>query len=877
MKNLYHRFVAVAVTFCAFAMPSTGNAQCTNSQLNWDNLDFLPSNNANYTFVTANRAYNQTFMMGTRRVNFTWSNTPVLDGETTTQNADAGADMLFRIDEDQSTILTITFDSAVTNLTFSIYDIDRRQAVAINSKDASGTDVNTTITTRNSAGIITLGGTATNPTATSCTGSGCLVADNVHDGTIDVSVSGPVKTMTISVSATSGLGSISPEIYLGDLNACVTGSFPSNYRVVSRPFTGMPSYILTVVNNRFMLLDPATGKLKWLFTDPGHTNMNGMGYDPYNRFLYYTYSLTSNNSNQKTIYKYDANTNLISTLVADVNQSPLFIPTYSPGVTSGSASFYNGSLYFGVESANSSRNSGRENTVWKIDFDASNAPIRASQVYATRSDSTIAGNARLIHDWADIGVTNGIMYDFDGAGNGDASALDSMYYHFDLMTGQRIQFSPTGTGNICPKQVAIDWQENVYNMGGLSCEASFAQSIGGFIAPYTYNGTINTAQTRLVFSNPGPTYPTGSWGDCSEAFRPLCDFGDAPATYDPDQWSPAVHEQDTTIRIGGVFDREWLKTSSTLADADGADEDGLAFVPFLSAGGPASYNVNVSVYNHSGVAATLRGWIDLNNNGTFDAGESSAAVTVPSLTTTQTVNLYWANAGNSFSPGQSTYLRIRLTSSAAMGAANATGYYENGETEDYRVLIDNFPLSVNLLSFTAKAIAKDHVKLDWKTADEANFKGYDIYRSANNNNWSLVGTVNATGNNVSGINSYSFNDMQPLKGKAFYRIKMISNDGKFRNSETRSVAIEDAIEDIVVYPNPATDGKVFMSVNSNVAAPAKLSIIDAGGRVICFENVPVYGGMNTIPLPVDKAQSGVYTVRLQVNDNIFTRQLIISR
>ncbi|HEX2630193.1 MAG TPA: T9SS type A sorting domain-containing protein, partial [Chitinophagaceae bacterium] len=213
----------------------------------------------------------------------------------------------------------------------------------------------------------------------------------------------------------------------------------------------------------------------------------------------------------------------------------------------------------------------------------------------------------------------------------------------------------------------------------------------------------------------------------------------------------------------------------------------------------------------------------------------------------------------------------------AMGAGNATGYYENGETEDYRVLIDNFPLSVNLISFTAKAVSKDHVRLDWKTTEEANFKGYEIYRSSNNNTWNLIGEVTATGNNISGINAYSFNDVRPLKGKSFYRIKMISNDSKFRNSETRSVTIEDAIEDIVVYPNPATDGKAFISVNSNVAAPAKLSIIDAGGRMICFENVLLYGGMNTIPLPVDKAQSGAYTVRLQVNDNIFTKQLIISR
>lgn len=98
--------------------------------------------------------------------------------------------------------------------------------------------------------------------------------------------------------------------------------------------------------------------------------------------------------------------------------------------------------------------------------------------------------------------------------------------------------------------------------------------------PYNYNGTVNAAQNYTVTLNGVP--PSGSWGDCSEAFRPLCDFGDAPASYDPDPWSPAVHERDTALRIGPTFDREWNKISSLPADADGADEDGLAFVPILS-------------------------------------------------------------------------------------------------------------------------------------------------------------------------------------------------------------------------------------------------------------------------------------------------------
>lgn len=149
------------------------------------------------------------------------------------------------------------------------------------------------------------------------------------------------------------------------------GVFPEVFlttgEIFSRPFTGMPAYILTVEDNNFMMLNPANGRAKPLFTDPGWTNVNGMAYDPVHRVLYYTFSLMPNSLNNKTIWKYDVDAETIGTLVANVTTS-LGIPTYEQGVESGSASFYNGYYYFGVESSNNNRTSGRENTVWRIEF-----------------------------------------------------------------------------------------------------------------------------------------------------------------------------------------------------------------------------------------------------------------------------------------------------------------------------------------------------------------------------------------------------------------------------------------------------------------------------------------------------------------------------
>ena len=855
---------------CWFLILSTYTtvfSQCpvgyTQSQVNWDYLDYLVTTGSYSGFVTNAIAGNQSFMMGTTRVSIAAA-TPffTLGGENATHTGNlagyTGQDIQYTPTINNDSVV-ITFDQEVTNASFALYDIDNLASFRVSARDVLGNALNPVVT-RQASTILILGGS---PTAVTVgTTSTLNLATNSNQGSAIVSVAGPVKVIKFVILARGN----DPVFWMSDINGCVSGNFPNNWRNISRPFTGMPAYILTVVDNNFMMLNPANGRAKPLFTDPGWTNINGMAYDPVNRVLYYTYSLTPNSLINKTIWKYDVDAEIIGTLVADVTAS-LGIPTYDQGVESGSASFYNGYYYFGVESSNGSRTSGRENTVWRIEFDAVQNASRATQVYATRSDSSIGGTNTLIHDWSDIGVTNnGMMYDFDGA------TSDPEWYHFNLMTGQRTEFTPTGSGINHPRQLAIDWAENVYNQGNNSLPSPST----GFIVPYNYNGTVNAAQNYTVTLNGIP--PSGSWGDCSEAFRPLCDFGDAPASYDPDPWSPAVHERDTALRIGPTFDREWNKTSSVLADADGSDEDGLAFVPIFT---PSTgvYLARVSVYNNTGGNATLIAWLDFNGNGTFDAGETCQALPpVPSSPLAQNYFLFWPSAPSTLANGSFTYLRVRFTKSIhGMGTANATGYYEDGETEDYRVVVDDFPLKVNLLSFDAKLTTDDKVKLEWTTSGEENFNGFEVQRSVNNSNWSVLTTVYATGNGNQLENNYTYIDLQPLPSKSFYRLRLISGNGTFRYSEVRAVIINKGIQQIIVSPNPAND-VAALSVHSLLDAESEISIIDMNGRLLYPQAVKVNKGVNNIDLPVvKKLSSGLYLVQLRMNDEVFVEKLIISK
>lgn len=866
MKRFFTQVVPVLAFLLSLASDAT--AQCpanyTQSQINWDYLDYMTTS-GNYTgFVTTAQANNQNFAMGPNRVTFAVSANITLGGENATHTGNlagyTGQDVQYTPSADAQTV-RITFETEVQNVSFSLYDIDRNALFGVAATNTAL--VPQTIAVSNLGSSLTQGGT---PVARTFLGGGGNQPNNLNDGSVTLTIAGPVKSILITVT----LRGTDPVFWLSDINGCVTGEFPADYHAYSRPFTGMPSYFITVVDSIFLYTDVATGRSKYLFTDFSNRSFNSLGYDPENRVLYYTRNRSGAggiiNPANRELKKYDLNTGLISVVTPNVTTS-LNIPTFDMGVESAAASFYDSSFYMGVEGANSSRNSGRENVIWKVDFDASLNATRATQVYAARADSFITSN-RLIHDWGDIGISNGIMYDFDIAAN------DSMYYHFDMMTGQRTQFLPSGPGFIKPSQTVIDWQGNVYNTGPTGTLAGT-----GFVVPYNLDGTVNAPLQQTLYMNPGPTFPAGNWADAAEAFRPLCDFGDAPDSYDPDSLSPAVHERDTALRIGATWDMEWIKTSSTPANADGADEDGLSYVPILNAGA-ATYLTQVSLYNNTGFPAKVIAWLDINGNGLFDAAEACQDVpAIGSAAAQQSVYLYWPNATNTFTNGTYTYLRVRMVmDSMNMTTANATGYYESGETEDYRVLVDNFPLSVNLKSFTAKLQASaQQVDLAWTTTGEENFTGFEIQTSANNTDWKPLSFVAAKGNGLRGDITYTTVDPEPRKGLNYYRLKMLNGDGNYRFSETRMVTVRKGLEEVQVTPNPATD-KVYLNITTENEGIITITVTDISGKQLFSKNNALRKGVNIINLPeAARMKNGTYVVRVQQNAETVSRKLIINR
>ncbi|MEL6663740.1 MAG: GEVED domain-containing protein, partial [Pseudomonadota bacterium] len=153
----------------------------------------------------------------------------------------------------------------------------------------------------------------------------------------------------------------------------------------------------------------------------------------------------------------------------------------------------------------------------------------------------------------------------------------------------------------------------------------------------------------------------------------LSDHDDAPASF-----LAARHLVDANLRLGAT---NTIDTGSVSDDSDAGD-DGVASFPELDTD-DSGYALTVSVLNTTGGTATLHGWLDYDESGTFEVGEHASAFVNNGDTT---ATLAWTGyTGRSAGTAQ---IRLRLTSDA-IGAGNPDGAASNGEVEDYAIPVVN--------------------------------------------------------------------------------------------------------------------------------------------------------------------------------------------
>lgn len=143
------------------------------------------------------------------------------------------------------------------------------------------------------------------------------------------------------------------------------------------------------------------------------------------------------------------------------------------------------------------------------------------------------------------------------------------------------------------------------------------------------------------------------------------------------------------LRLGPTVDADENKFTST--DATGDDTQGIDDETAITNFSWSGCSLSLTTQNLSPATAYAHIWIDLNNNGIFEASEKKV-ISIPnhaSGTVTQTVDL--SSIGN-FTAGDKYFVRARISHLATL---DPYGYAQTGEVEDHLVTVTLPTLSPN--------------------------------------------------------------------------------------------------------------------------------------------------------------------------------------
>lgn len=176
-------------------------------------------------------------------------------------------------------------------------------------------------------------------------------------------------------------------------------------------------------------------------------------------------------------------------------------------------------------------------------------------------------------------------------------------------------------------------------------------------------------------------------------------------------------------------------------------------------------------------------------------------------------------------------------------------------------------LPVDVLLFTGE-LDGNTISLKWDVATELNLHRYEVERSFNGSEYSLIGSVKAEGKQ-----GYVYKDnVASLRGRrVYYRLKKVDKDGKFSYSAVFTLHLPMNTK-FSVYPNPAS-GVIRMHLNGNTTEQAFITVSDVAGRIVYSSKREITNG--AIDISTGGFGAGNYIVKLRVNGDEYSQRVVV--
>jgi len=178
-------------------------------------------------------------------------------------------------------------------------------------------------------------------------------------------------------------------------------------------------------------------------------------------------------------------------------------------------------------------------------------------------------------------------------------------------------------------------------------------------------------------------------------------------------------------------------------------------------------------------------------------------------------------------------------------------------------------LPVNLISFDG-ALVNKNARLQWRTENELNNKGFELQRAYDGTNFKTIGFIPSLANS-SGAGSYSFADQELAQSFNYYRLKQIDTDGTFTYSNI--VLLKANLGNELKVLNNPFNHFIDIQLSSSFAPISTVQLIDANGRMILQNTLMPNLLRQRIPVRSNLA-NGVYYLKVLSGKQQFVTTVI---
>jgi hypothetical protein len=187
-----------------------------------------------------------------------------------------------------------------------------------------------------------------------------------------------------------------------------------------------------------------------------------------------------------------------------------------------------------------------------------------------------------------------------------------------------------------------------------------------------------------------------------------------------------------------------------------------------------------------------------------------------------------------------------------------TEFFTLGSTEKYA-------LPITLISFDVKSKANKSVEVKWSTASEVGNAFFTIERSLNGREFTPIATLQGAGDSEYVID-YRFEDLYPVSGTSYYRLKQTDFNGEYDYSEMKRVIFipnDQLGATFGIYPNPIKNGEsLSLTYAISITQEIEIQIVSASGILIDRSKRIIRAEEQSVELDASQLKKGLNLIRV---------------